>query len=427
MKLTNFKNYSNICFLNNNIKVKQKIYFTFFLNKCVDLKAVYLFFKVKEKYIWLLAKQKLNVLESHAQIILNHLDFDYKIETYENLYRARVEVSYINLNLEEKILNINKLILYFFKNLNLNKLNIDNLNILKQHIKSDLSYQNFSYNKIIFQQNSDFNNLDLPWYIFLNSDGYNLDVQKYYKKLEFNNLDKEFLSYDKDFLNNICSFEYLFRTNSNFNDSNMVLIENIIKILKISEKKIMNFDLNSKDTIYKNYFLKNKVSTIKNFVTIDSENNIKDQLYCFYLIDLLYNYYYDQIREKQNLIYAPDFTTISQNKILILIENKTSNSNLNKFLDIEKKLFKTVLNNASKKSLNNFKQTLQNDFLEISEKLDIKFYFNLKKYYSKNCSNIEIEVLDKWYLNIIQDLNINEFLNTKLILKNVVQNIIKGN
>lgn len=422
MTLTNINKKNNTFVLETSSKTKQQYYFTFFLNNQISLKTLGLFFHVKQKYAWLLQTQKLNLIEGHAFVDLNHLNFDLKIQSSLNTYRYEINVNFLNFELEEKFVDIQDFINTLFLPINLKLLNDENINVLKNHVIGYLKSEKFSYNDVEILKNQHLNETLGDISILFDQEGYNRDLYNLNIEQFSNDFKVEILNIDFEFLNNVKSFKQMYRV---CDQKYIVDLTKIFEFKDCVSNEVFNYDLQIQQT--KEYKFKDYISTSELYILFKYPNTIKEKLIFLYFNDLIWNFYFDVIREKHQLIYSPEIKTLSIDPSIIKVSNSTQNANLNKLMKLESQFFANITNFANEINFNNFKKNLLSELENSFENLDLNFYYSLAYYYNNfNDDYYNIVDLECWYKKQVNNLSFEDILNNEVSYKQILKQITKG-
>lgn len=421
MKLINLNQENDIFILETSKKLKQQYYFTFFLSNEISYTSLGLFFQVKEKYLWLLEKQTQNILEGHAFINLNHLHFDLKVQTYKNGYKYQIKATYVNLDLDEKLPLINSFIKNIFKPIDLNKLSNENQLLLFKHIYNYLGSQKDEFNKVDLEKNLDMNNISTNLNFLLNKEGYNQHLHKLDINVFANEMLQNIQKVDQNFFQNIVELKQTFRV---INANNIVNIKKLVTYKIETEIKCEDIEINK---LNKQYIFKDFVSLSEYYLLYQPQNTLKEKLTQLYINDLIWNFYFEVVREKYQLIYSPVLKVISHEPCIIKVSNNTQNKNLSKLLKLESVFTNDILKYSTQKQIINFKHSLVNEFWNSIEEIDVMLYCSIAYYFDNYKQNYyDTKTLENWYYQQIQDLNSENILNNNITYNLIAQQLTKG-
>lgn len=402
------KNENNVYKLITKNKVKQKYCFDFYLCNDVDKKTLGIYFELKQKYAWLLQKQRYKKLESHIYIDLNHLSLRNKVSSSSSNFKWTTTFSFLDYNLEKKISNINEFILDFFKPTNFERLNKENTKILIRYLYDMINSTNQKILPIKKEKNNDNNQIFDNYYFLLNSLGFNNELSDFSSNDKIEHYLQIFTTLESNIHNKINSYKSYFRiSNPNYcND-----ITNYMHNWKIncSDSYEQTKILKEKS---KNYFFKDEVSSSSYFMFKNQENNMRNRLFASYFYNISWNYYFENIREKMNIIYSPSIRIESFNPLIIKVDNQTQNENLPQLIMAEKRILQKIKSKINEKSILQFKKTIANALLENIENESVEFYSNIYQYFEKDLSSeITTIQLEELYQKIVDELTLVNILN----------------
>lgn len=413
----------NIFILKNDDKVIQKYYYNIFLDNNTNPNTLGFFIICKEKFMWLLEKQRSGFNEAYSFVNLNHMNISGKVQNSNLGYKFRFKISFVNYNLENKEEKIVNFLNEFFNDIDLTLLNEENLKIYTDYVRDYIENEKCEYNEIEIQKNRDLNDVISNTNILLSKIGYNLDLYDMDVDDFMNNIIDNVKKINSDFFNNILNYSLYFRC---INDN---IVKSLLSNIKINTIEKVEYNLGIKHCNNFEYNFKDFVSISTFIVSYSHSNKILDKLYSSLLNHIIWVFYFDIIREKHQLIYSPNIRYLSINPSIICISNKTNNNNLEKLIEYETDFFKNISKYITLEELNNFKNRLEIDLINSIEESDVEFFGSLISYLDiENCDSLlTIQQLSEFYLENVRKLNLKSAKNNLKKLDIILTSQTKGN